>query len=344
MKKKLILFFIGLAVFLAGGVIVTEAARLIPSSEPAEKGVEAGKEMSATCLVLGLDDAACNTDLVLLARYDALKKRCILLQIPRDTYLENGVGHPKLNHIYAACIAAGQSAEEAARQTANTLADALGITVDVCVALRPSALSRAVDEMGGVPIDIPFDMTYEDSAQNLLIRLPAGERILTGEEAVQFVRYRSSYVQGDLGRIDAQKLFLASFLKTASEKMTPAFLFSVFCSTANDLAVYGNVISLFPTVISLLQNPKDTQILFASMPGEATRYEKDSGAWYFVINCEASKALLSEYFGIDGDAFDTRKLFCADQAHFEDIYGKKGISPRVFTEDDLTQLKILVKE
>ena len=69
-----------------------------------------------------------------------------------------------------------------------------------------------MDNLSGIEIDLPYDMDYEDSSQNLSIHLKAGKQTLGGKEALGFLRYRSGYVTGDLGRIDAQKLFLNAFI------------------------------------------------------------------------------------------------------------------------------------
>ena len=46
------------------------------------------------------------------------------------------------------------------------------------------------------------------------------DHFFNGNTAVQFLRYRSGYVTGDLGRIDAQKLFLNAFAKRISKTNT----------------------------------------------------------------------------------------------------------------------------
>ncbi len=70
-----------------------------------------------------------------------------------------------------------------------------------------------VDAVGGVDIDIPADMDYDDPEQDLAIHLKAGQHHLNGAQAEGFVRFRSGYEQVDIGRVDAQKLFMSAFLQ-----------------------------------------------------------------------------------------------------------------------------------
>jgi hypothetical protein len=64
-----------------------------------------------------------------------------------------------------------------------------------------------VDALGGVEMEVPIAMDYDDHAQNLHIHLKPGRQRLNGAQAVQFVRFRKDG-RGDLGRIERQKQFL----------------------------------------------------------------------------------------------------------------------------------------
>ena len=58
---------------------------------------------------------------------------------------------------------------------------------------------QAIDAIGGVEMDVPYDLQYSDPYQDLEIDIKAGERVLDGEHALQFVRFRSGYATGDIG-------------------------------------------------------------------------------------------------------------------------------------------------
>jgi sugar/nucleoside kinase (ribokinase family) len=88
--------------------------------------------------------------------------------------------------------------------------------------MSTGAFARAVDAIGGVEADVPFDMHYDDPAQGLHIHLEKGRQRLDGKAAEQFLRYRSGYATGDLGRVDARSGFLRTVLSQVKEKMTAA--------------------------------------------------------------------------------------------------------------------------
>ena len=43
--------------------------------------------------------------------------------------------------------------------------------------------------------------------------LPAGEQVLNGQQAEWFVRFRHDYAEGDIGRVKAQRIFLAAAMQ-----------------------------------------------------------------------------------------------------------------------------------
>ena len=84
------------------------------------------------------------------------------------------------------------------------------------------AVGEIVDAMGGVYFDVPRNMNYDDPTQNLHIHQEKGYRLLTGDDAMQVIRYRHDnrvngktlgYPDGDLGRIKTQQAFLKAVIE-----------------------------------------------------------------------------------------------------------------------------------
>lgn len=157
-------------------------------------------------LALGVDQESGNTDTIIVATVDFEKKAVYALSIPRDTRADIP-GHRtfKVNAAYA------WGGLETAKQTVENL---LGITIDRVVLVRLEGFKRIVDLLGGVEIDIEKDMHYVDRKQKLYIHLKKGYRLLDGEKAMQYVRFRHDPL-GDLGRIQRQQ----KFLKALAAKM-----------------------------------------------------------------------------------------------------------------------------
>ena len=89
----------------------------------------------------------------------------------------------------------------------------IGFQPDGYVLVDLSVFEQLVDTMGGVTFTVPVDMHYSDPSQNLTIDLSAGEQHLSGEQAMQVVRFRSGYAMQDLGRVETQRAFLSAAIK-----------------------------------------------------------------------------------------------------------------------------------
>ncbi len=88
-----------------------------------------------------------------------------------------------------------------------------GIPVDYYAQVNLSGFRGIVDAIGGVEMYVPEDMYYNDPYQDLHINIKKGQQTLNGEQAEDFVRFRSGYARADLARLDAQKMFMSAFLK-----------------------------------------------------------------------------------------------------------------------------------
>ena len=91
----------------------------------------------------------------------------------------------------------------------------LGMPIHYYAMVDYDGVSTIVDSMGGIPMDIPFRMRYNDPYDKppLHIDIPEGQQILDGEHAVQFLRYRHGYPEGDIGRVKAQQAFMKAAFK-----------------------------------------------------------------------------------------------------------------------------------
>lgn len=159
----------------------------------------------ANILLLGVNNNL--TDTIILASIDENTNETELISIPRDTYYHReGYDGSARNKISAAYM--GDPIN-----TANAVSDILqGIPIHYYVVLEDEGVKNIVDAIGGVPMNIPIDMKYTDPYDTppLIIDIPAGEQILNGDKAVEFLRYRFGYEEGDLGRVKAHQQFIKS--------------------------------------------------------------------------------------------------------------------------------------
>lgn len=131
-----------------------------------------------------------NTDTIIFAKI--VGDRVTLVNIPRDLWLPDW--QTKINAMYYY-----QQAEGVQRG----VSEVLGVPVDYYAIINIDIFEHIVDTLGGVEVNVPFDMNYVDHAGQLFIDLDAGVQVLNGEEAAGFVRYRGN--SGDYGRIDRIK-------------------------------------------------------------------------------------------------------------------------------------------
>ncbi|MBR2583253.1 MAG: LCP family protein [Oscillospiraceae bacterium] len=164
-----------------------------------------------TVILAGMDEVSGNTDTILIARLDAGARRIDVVSIPRDTYINRAWEVRKINCAYTAAKNAGEDGLEGLRAAMRGLC---GFDADCCAVVDLKTVEQAIDLMGGVYFDVPFDMDYEDAAQDLSIHIGAGYQCLSGEQCVQLCRYRKNYINGDLDRISLQQ----SFLKAAARQ------------------------------------------------------------------------------------------------------------------------------
>ncbi len=197
-----------------------------PASADAAETPEPIPGQRINILVMGLDNpsddpmnpvdirtGASRSDVMFLVSIDPETKEVGLLSIPRDTRVNiPGYGMDKINAAHAY----GQS-ERPQRGPAlamRTIREFLGVTIHYYVRMNVAGFRGIVDLLGGVEMNIPRDMDYDDPSQNLHIHLKEGVQTLNGEKAMEYVRFRS-YDNADIGRIQAQQEFMKALIHRA---------------------------------------------------------------------------------------------------------------------------------
>ncbi|HWD39911.1 MAG TPA: LCP family protein [Fimbriimonas sp.] len=188
-----------------------------------------GGDDSTTLLILGCDEDRLyhgvlknghnvlrkysRSDMILIARLDFLKNEITGISIPRDTMC-NVPGWPnpphKINSYHA--IAKESQADEAEKQAVEYLIPQ--VHIDKVVVLDFEAMQRLVNMVGGVTVNVPEKMDYDDTAGFLHIHLTPGTHHLDGYNAMGYVRFRHD-TEGDFGRQQRQKDLLNAFKESA---------------------------------------------------------------------------------------------------------------------------------
>lgn len=287
------------------------------------------KKIRYNVLLLGEDEVARLTDVLIVVSFNTKSGEISLLQIPRDTYAEyTSASYRKLN--------AARDVLGGGENLAKFLEQTLKIPIDYHITVGLDAVSTVVDALGGVEIYVPEDMIYADPYQDLSINIKKGRQILNGKKAKQFIRYRSGYIRGDLDRLDAQKVFLSALLKKISEQSN---IFSVVEIIGAILPCVDSNIS-YSDCFNLIKEfgiPEMEKVSFITLPG--CDIQGSSGAWYYIMNRSAAYNLINDKFGLEisEDEFDAERKFTSTvREGFNNIYeADEGYEPRVYIADEI---------
>ena len=142
-----------------------------------------------TLLIFGYDEGL-NTDTIMVAAFDVDNESAYLVSIPRDTRIDVRRNVRRINSAYPVGRIVGGGHDGGVEQLRREVQTLIGFMPDFYVSVQDAAFERIVDAVGGVYIDVPFHMRYDDPFQGLSINIPAGRQRLDGRNALHFVRYR----------------------------------------------------------------------------------------------------------------------------------------------------------
>lgn len=234
-------------------------------------------------LVVGLENS--RTDTIMVASYDMDNKLLDLISIPRDTYSpRDDYDSPdlkKINAVYA------QEGIESLVLIAENL---LGIPIEKYVMVDYNAVVACVDLLGGVEVNVPFHMVYEDPYDDppLYIDIPEGTQLLNGEQSLKFLRYRKGYANQDLGRVEAQQQFIKSAVKKALGLKLPALINEAYSHVETNINV-TDILSLASDIAGFSTD----KINVTTLPGEETPLE---GLSFYHPNEQAIKDLANKLY------------------------------------------------
>lgn len=291
-------------------------------------------------LVVGKDRAASLTDVAMLINFNVADSTVRIMQIPRDTYVSyDNYWYHKINGVYSYYYDdSNENAElDAIANYAEFLEKNLCVKIHYYAMMDLDQFVNIVDALGGVEIDVPQDMKYNDPNQNLKINLKAGKQTLTGAQAEQFVRFRSDFLQGDLGRVNMQKVFMAALFKSVQSNVNITNI-GPLCSivienlttnmSTSDMIYFANVAFKID-----LKN-----VIMMTLPGRAA--PGSDGLSYYNANRAAMLEYINGYFNIydtpvSNDIFDPDCVFDSGNAVYDAAAGDSIVyDAEMLTEGD----------
>ena len=234
-----------------------------------------------TFLLVGQDTGGGgNTDTMMLITFDSVNQELHGMSLPRDTMINVSTSSKRLNAVYNYNKGRDPDTQLEKGITAlkREVGKLTGIIPDYYVVIQWEAVGQLVEAIGGVWFEVPFDMDYDDPAQDLHIHLKAGYQELNGEEAMGLIRWRHNndysvqYPTGDLGRVETQQAFLKA---VAAECLKPDILLKapslaqIFIEhVSTDLSV-GNLLAFAQLAMGM---DAETGVSFVTMPNQDARY------------------------------------------------------------------------
>ena len=243
-------------------------------------------------LVLGGDKVNNNSDTMMLFNFDPSSYKINVMSIPRDTKVRIDKSFHKINYAYP---------HGGIDLTVQTVSELLDVNIKYYVFVDTVAFRKIIDLLGGVEIDVPADMNYDDPTQNLHIHLKKGLQVLDGDQSEQYIRFRDpnhwdkeikKYYDGsDLKRIEAQQNFIKELIR---QKFTIQYITSM-----NNIinVIFQNIETNFSLndilkLSSYVSKINSESINFIPMPGKPF----DGSPWYYLCDAEKSREIIAEQF------------------------------------------------
>lgn len=309
----------------------TEAPETEAETQPIDPSqIPKSEQKIYNFLFVGQDRVALNTDVIMLISFNTTLDTINVIQIPRDTYIGISTYSGKINGLYASFyLGNGYKTKEALRSFADTLEQSLCIKIHNVGLINLNGVIAIVDAIGGVDVNIPATVTIYYNEKPTPVTLPAGKQHLTGELAEGFIRHRSSYLQADIGRMDAQKAFVSGFiqkLKTSFNISTVTkFVDIAMKHVTTDVALADAVFYAKELLDVDMSNIKLMSMVGNGATGDGLSY------WVMIRKnmCEMINTYFNIYdFEITDGIFDPQRIFSGANRYpgFNSIYSRQDIS------------------
>ena len=295
--------FVAVTIPMPGGIGPREGQRLL--GDLFKNGFRYQVKRPVNVLVMGIDRVAGaklgteemfsgNSDSILLLHIDPKQSAVSLLSIPRDTQVDiPNLGLTKIN----------QANPSGGPALANkVISDNFsGVPIDRYVRFSTEAFRELINQVGGVELNVPMDMVYEDKTQKLSINLKQGRQILDGDKAEQFSRFRNDAF-GDIGRVQRQQVLL----KALREKISNPLVIARIPGILHAMQPYIDTNLTFEEMLALFNygvGVNQKAIKMVMLPGRFSGPEEFQAS-YWIMELEARDRIMKEYFNVGAGQAD----------------------------------------
>lgn len=251
-------------------------------------------EDNISVLFVGVDDSEkrsqgednTRSDALVLATLNNKQKSIKLVSIPRDSY----VYIPYVEHKDKITHAHAYGGTLAAIETVEELFD---IPIDYYVKMNFNAFIDVIDALGGVNVDVPYDILELDENDKRTVDLKEGYQLLDGREALALARTRK--LDSDIERGKRQQEILKAIITKAA--------------TPTSLTKYDDVIEAvgdnMKTDMTFREMKGLIGYLSQGVPKMESLYLEGSDSWeggyYYILNDQSlidTKQALQGHIGV----------------------------------------------
>lgn len=243
------------------------------------------------------------TDTMMLVHLPAAGGAAYVMSVPRDSWVEvPGWGEAKIN----AAFSYGGPA-----LTVQTVEQLTGVRVDHVAVADFESFAAITDALGGVRITLAEDFAHDGTV------VPAGQhRLLTGDQALRWVRERKGLARGDFDRMHRQQAWIRAMVATMRNERTLAnpltavpFLRAVGDAVATDEGLDAAAMADLQDRVSGLAS---TDLTFFTVPTLGTGRSPDGAQSVVLLDRPALAELMDavradavgEYLAAHGGAVD----------------------------------------
>ncbi len=266
------------------------------------------KDINQNIAIFGVDEEEARTDVIFVMHINSETKDIQLVAVPRDTKVYwsdyqnekmQQLGKDTYEYTKITDMSFYGGIDNLRYFTINSIEDIMGIKIDHYVIINTSAFRKIVDAIGGVDINVPRRMEYDDNWQGLHIDLQPGMQHLDGADAEGLVRWRHNgdyseqYAEGDIGRIETQQLFLKALADKVLSGSGAIDLVKIATSVYDDIKtdVQFNELCGY---LGLVTKFNTSNIGFHTLPGESVHEDR----WYYVYEQDAVDEFMQEILGL----------------------------------------------
>ena len=168
-----------LGAFLVSGIINNRF--VLPEKADIIADTRRGEEFNF--LMIGEDNSG-RADTIMVFNFDG--RILTGMNVPRNI---NIIGKEE-NNFQNKTISQLLAEKDGDKKVAEAIKNLLEIPINYYARINIKAVEDIVNNVGGLKFEIPYDMVYDDPAQDLHINLSAGKQILNGEQVGHLLRFK----------------------------------------------------------------------------------------------------------------------------------------------------------